>query len=114
MGLTGRLELRKSTEGRYRVTSRDVPDRHQISTTLFNGVVAASHLDGNRVIFDTADGVGVEYRVLPSGADSSRTVVDLVLVGSSADTDDAVGGQVAFDEWRRDGAVYTPRDRGGQ
>jgi hypothetical protein len=109
MGMTTTLELRRSAEGRWRTTSRAAPDRHQFSSTLFGRFLADGIVHGNVVAFDVDDSE-VCYRILPPGEDQPPTVVDVVLIDSPADTDDAVGGTAAFDAWREHGARYTPKE----
>jgi hypothetical protein len=105
MGLTTTLELRRSENGRWRTTSRQVPERHQFSSTLFARFLADGLVSGSELTFDVPDGE-VVYRILPPGPDQPPTVIDVVLAGSEADTEDAVGGTAAFDEWRTNGARY--------
>jgi hypothetical protein len=106
MSMTTTLPLRRSAEGRWRTTSRAVPERHQFSTTKFAQFLADGMVHGNIVSFDVPDGE-VCYRILPPGEDQAPTVVDVVHVGSPADVDDAVGGTASFDAWREAGARYT-------
>lgn len=129
MGHTGRLELRRSSDvvqldddgnkvlddngdavvlqraGRWRVLSDHLPERHHIGLDLFLRIMADGQVNGNTIEFDTtADPVSpkVRYRVLPPNPNgpSERSGVYLVLVGSSEDTSEAVGGIGSFDAWR--------------
>jgi hypothetical protein len=106
--LTAGLELRKSADGRRRVVSRDLPERYQFSIREFADLLATGHVNEKELTFDTAEGGKVRYRILPMDPDHpTPTVIDLVLVGSSADVPDAIGGRDAWDAWLDEGGVTT-------
>jgi hypothetical protein len=133
MGLTSHLQLRRSADvveldadgntvldengdaivtervGRWRVLGRFLPERHQVTLTLFSRFLADGQVNGNVVEFDAQEGGTVRYRVLPPGPDQPNGVLDLVLVGSSADTPDAVGGAASFEAWRGEAVTYADR-----